>query len=233
MDAWVMFQLFVPVLLVAGLVWLVLRWMAKDVPRAALDVQRWAFSRAFLILIVALVVGMVGIRGLHDDAWRFVVAGGILLCGMACLGQIAVAMFQRKQAGDMLLDCGTSPTKALYLLLAVAGLLLMLGNGLLVQRDGLDRPEPISGMFLGVVLLVYGLWAAFGHLQFREKGIWSYTDLVPWERIESYRWDHESGRTLFLTIRRRFAFFFPHEFPLVIPADQTRRVDQLLKDRLT
>jgi hypothetical protein len=93
--------------------------------------------------------------------------------------------------------------------------------------SALWRSSDDGMVFLGWLFMLQGILTAlmaFRHFQLREHGLWNGTSLLPWDKIESYRW--AEGTTLMLTTKsspwsfKRGAFRVPVEFQ--------RAVDQWL-----
>jgi len=139
--------------------------------------------------------------------WGFVASLKFSLLAMYAL---TLAVFfinlvkNRRKAGSVLLDAGKHHMHRLFLL--TAGLLLF--SGVLNLFD-LATPDA-DGFTLFMVLFylsgaAFNLCFAFGRLQIREAGVWTYLDLVRWEKIGSYRWTGES--TLVFKTKGLLSFF--------------------------
>jgi len=87
-----------------------------------------------------------------------------LLWGLLLL-QFAVSWLRgRRTGGEVLLDCGPHPMRALFLVYAVFWFLLKL-----IEADGSSWQ---------VSFAAFWLFMAFGRLQIRRNGIWEYGSLL-------------------------------------------------------
>jgi hypothetical protein len=88
----------------------------------------------------------------------------------------------------------------------------------------------ISGLRggLGVVFAFYWVFMANTKLALYEHGIWAYTGLIRWDRINDYSW--KNGNTLIFVTNRRLPMFGRGALP--IPPQQVDEFKQLLDQHI-
>lgn len=133
----------------------------------------------------------------------------------------------RKRAGAVLLDCGPSPSRRLFLL--NGGLFLILG-----VASGLAFPGRY-GMLVAVVGLMgsaFYFFMAFGRLQVRENGIWVFVNLMDWHKIRSYFWQ-DGGDLTTLMIQARTRYPVLGRSALQVSMGHKDTLDEYLRARCT
>lgn len=86
----------------------------------------------------------------------------------------------RPRAGPVLLDAGPSPQRVLYLFLTLSYLVFSIDWNFQYLILSL-RPEADS-----LLISIFFITLASGRLQVCERGVWLYTALLPWRKINSY-----------------------------------------------
>jgi hypothetical protein len=127
---------------------------------------------------IALVTGKpVGQCNLESFAVLWVV------CIAACVGSYA---WGRARRGERLLDCGPNPAHLLFIknsiLFAIVG----------ITGVGFGGKLGLWGGLFAISFAVYWLLMSRGRLAVHENGIWSYWNLLPWNRIQAYRWKDDT-----------------------------------------
>jgi hypothetical protein len=139
-------------------------------------------------------------------------------------GFVLVFFIGRMKRGDVLLDCGHHPTRALFLLNAVLFTFLGLGGGFASDAFG---TVGIAGALFGLSFSVYWVLISFGRLQIVENGIWQYWSLLRWRRIESYEWKGDANSTLMLQAKTKLPFLGRGALPVSI--EHKEAVSELLE----
>lgn len=111
----------------------------------------------------------------------------LMLWGITMVCVVGAWLYGRKSGGQVVLDCGSFPNWKLCLLNAA---LLMLLNlpGTWSANYFLGVYAPIFGISCAIFWLIL----AMGRLQIREAGIWCYSGLLRWTKIDTYRWSDDS-----------------------------------------
>jgi len=130
--------------------------------------------------------------------------------GLALLAFFGTWLYDRANAGHVLLDCGRQPTLNLMLFCAGLSLILALMNG-----------RPIFNISFAALSLI----VATGRLQVRENGIWLYASLLRWHRIGSYCWADDA--TLIVKRRGPFGFF---SGALSVPPEHRKAIEGFLSE---
>lgn len=128
----------------------------------------------------------------------------------------------RGSGGKVLMDCGPHPTRALFLFNAI--LFGSLGVGALL----LFSPPNLVSILGGAFFIVFGIyWGVLsrGRLQLREEGIWCYTGLVPWGRIEASSWDANST----LRFRTKGVLSKIVSSAIPVPPEQQQEFEKILQ----
>ncbi len=129
-------------------------------------------------------------------------------------------LYGKRVGGRVLLDCGFTPTRNLFLLVAAFYLFSWLW--------GFTTPgkEPIGEDIQELLFAVFFLFMAFVRLQIRENGIWEYGGLLRWHKLVSYRWADDG--TL-ITCRKGLLTTLRVDLP--VPPEQREAVKALLLER--
>ena len=149
--------------------------------------------------------------------------GFALLWGLVFAWFVAAWLYGRQAGGRVLLDCGPTPSRKLFLVNAGLALILGLKYGL----DGGSAAKmfgPAALVLFGVSYSVYSLIMAGGRLQVRENGLWQYCGLLRWGKVKSYHWADDG--TLLLQSRGPSSFL-RGAFP--VPPEHKDVFDQLLR----
>ncbi|MBT5706273.1 MAG: hypothetical protein HOI66_08120, partial [Verrucomicrobia bacterium] len=102
-------------------------------------------------------------------------------------------------SGNILLDCGPPPARWMLVLSVFWSSMIALGCA--YRKPSFLGGDSLDSLIFASLTLVL-LTGAQGRLQFSEHGLWTYSGLVRWQKIESYCW--EDNYTLFITLRNRF-----------------------------
>ncbi len=114
---------------------------------------------------------------------------------------IGYGLWRRGQAGSVLLNPGRSSSHKMFVVLG--GLFMLLSIVELVELL-LGAGTELTEVFLPLGMLSFGayfLFIGWSGVEFREAGIFSFGQLVKWERIESYEFGVKT-----LTVRQRWWF---------------------------
>jgi hypothetical protein len=171
----------------------------------------------FLILLSKAIASITGMDGL--DSFSLVVA----VCGIPVMVSFFMDwLIGRSLRGSTLLDCGQHPNQADAIMCVI---LCALGVAIAVMGT-MSIWFRIEFLAISVATAIQCQIIATGRLQIRESGIWQYSRLLSWGRIESFAWAKDS--TLSLTVWRGFAFSERVELP--IPTEHIETVSQLLQE---
>ena len=206
--------------------------MRKAMPSAALRQGR---NRALVCLVVFILVTIVlTVAMRHWCQWT------LGQSFWAILGVLSVfflpAFFgkwfrDRSRAGPLVLDCGEHLNNRLFLINAVMwSLFAVLAVAAVLVTAFLGKDDLLIPTLVALWLAsfaVYWLIMTFGRLQIRENGIWYYTELLNWDRIESYEWLGEPNPKLIVKTRAKPPFFGRGALPL--PLVYQVAVDELLR----
>lgn len=143
------------------------------------------------------------------------------LCGLVLVVFLGTWIYGRNAAGRVLLDCGTHPTKILFLI--NAAIFPILGVVVGLNTTSLSWTFGIAGPVLGVSFGVFYLIMATGRLQVRENGIWAYWGLLPWGKVGSYQWANDGT----LLVRRKGPLALM-QGALPVPPEHKQAVEELL-----
>jgi len=148
-----------------------------------------------------------------------------LLCGLTLLTFFLTWLLGRNAGGRVVVDCGPHPGRWLFLF--EAGLFALMGaGGSLAMGESSMAPRVASAVF-GLVFAMYWLVLATSRLQVKEGGLWQYTGLLPWHKVESFSWSPDS--TLQVTVKGRFALLRHGALP--VPPEYRQDVEKALKER--
>lgn len=138
---------------------------------------------------------------------------------------IAITFFisNRLSSGKIKLHISSSRNKHLELILFALGLIL----GILTIVTAKIYVDFVEG-FCWVGLAIVNLFALKSGLDFREKGIFYFGELIRWEAIESLGWEKHENTYRLKIIRRTFFFSFSKEINLTIPVEKVEDVNLLL-----
>jgi hypothetical protein len=148
-----------------------------------------------------------------------------LICGLTLLTFFLTWLFGRNAGGQVLVDCGPHPAR--WLLLFEAGLFALMGaGGSLGALGGSSMAPRIASAVFGLVFAMFWLVLATGRLQVKEGGLWQYTGLLPWHKVESFSWSPDS--TLQVTVKGPFALLRHGALP--VPPEFRREVEKALEE---
>lgn len=138
---------------------------------------------------------------------------------------VVVWLIRRYSSGPPLLDCGPHPGRALFLtigsLSAILGLCGAFGQAELGPfQVGISLFQLSAAVFCAILGL--------GRLEIREKGIWQYTSVLTWHKIESCEWAGKSGSTLLIRTKTKFPIFGQGELP--VPVEHKAAMARLLQE---
>ena len=140
----------------------------------------------FLVIMTLYMAVVASLAFLLSSAvgWPFAHAFDVSfqsICGVSLLGGISWITISRLSAGQMLFDAGPLPQRRWYMA-AAAFFLVSIPFNLDLSHILASLQSETTTLFLGAYFAVL----ATGRLQVHKKGLWLYTDLVPWRNIESY-----------------------------------------------
>ena len=139
-------------------------------------------------------------------------------------------LYGKNRGGAVLLDCGSHPTRKLFLINAALFLLMGAGGSFAFSVDSFGEFRIASALFgftFGFTFSIYFVIMASGRLQIREQGIWQYWGLLKWQNIKSYEWEGEADATLMLQARTRLPFLGRGALP--VPVEHKDAVDELIR----
>lgn len=162
------------------------------------------------------------------------------ILGTTGVGVIATLVFfdffwnwvqSKRNAGAILIECGTFPSRGLFILVGAFYLVLTIGSIIFAMKNVsgiLSWEGAIATAWIGlcVAMLVYQSMTIWGRLQFRANGIWCYIGLVPWKRIVSWNWTGSTGTTLLIQRKSRFGFLATGAVPIAL--ELKAKVDELM-----
>jgi hypothetical protein len=133
-------------------------------------------------------------------------------------------LYDRANAGHVLLDCGPFPVRTMFLI-----------NGALLVVLALSFVFAVPSASMTDLIFGPVLWASFsalcfiegtGRLQIRENGIWRYSSLLRWAKISSYHWADNST----LVVRQKGSLpFFKGALP--VPPEHREAIEGFLAER--
>jgi hypothetical protein len=147
-----------------------------------------------------------------------------LLCGLNLLTFFLTWLFGLNAGGQVLVDCGPHPAR--WLLLFEAGLFALMGAGGSLALGGSSMAPRIASAVFGLVFAMFWLVLATGRLQVKEGGLWQYTGLLPWHKVESFSWSPDS--TLQVTVKGPFALLRHGALP--VPPEFRQEVEKALEE---
>lgn len=129
---------------------------------------------------------------------------------------------KNRYSGAVLVDCGPNPQRLVFIFFAA---------GLSVSYiSDFFRSSIFVAEFSPKPLLVAGiLYLAFGRLQFRQNGLWSYGLFALWRNIASHEWIDATT----LKVEVRGLFYLAPSWLLRIPPSQKQAVSELLAEHLS
>lgn len=146
-------------------------------------------------------------------------------------------MRRAAQAGDILLEIGR-PRGRLIIFIVAAGI-VSLGVGItsIIQVIADSNTEAVTQLrhisdalfylSLGICLLFWGLSKG----AIRESGIIVYSQLLKWDKIESFQWVKNKPTTLALSVKRRFPW--GRTVYVRFPSDKQKAATEILERNLS
>jgi hypothetical protein len=166
-----------------------------------------------------------GIKALTGRTFRDSGAIAFAIFWVVIFAAFVLAFFiGRMKRGEILLDCGQHPAKALFLFNAVVFAFIGLGGGF--ASKGNDTIGITSALF-GLTFSAYWVLICFGRLQIVENGIWQYWNLLKWQKIEAYEWKGNANSTLMLQAKTKIPFLGRGALP--VPTEYKEAVSELLE----
>ena len=168
------------------------------------------------VLVLSLILNAFGMdlfRGKPKMVLQVVLAS--LFFGLA-----AHMILARMRSGPELADLGPSPLRIFFLLTGI--LTILSGMHTLITESGIGGP--IVGLAQGIWLVVMG----FARSQIRDRGLYYFGGLVPWDKIVRYEWSEKS--TLLVDLRQRK--WWQDRLQVPVPAPLVREVDELMRSHV-
>jgi hypothetical protein len=178
----------------------------------------------FLVGLWLLLGGMIAVVTGRERADSLLISIA-LICGLTMLTFFLTWLFGRNAGGQVLVDCGPHPARWLFLF--EAGLFALVGGGGCLALGGSSMAPRVASAVFGLVVAVYWLVLAASRLQVKERGLWLYTGLLPWHKVESFSWTPDS--TLQVTVSGTFARLRHGALP--VPPEFRQDVEKALKQR--
>ena len=149
-----------------------------------------------------------------------------LICSLVAFACSAVSStWQNRGAGKVLIDCGPTPGRRVFLLQIP---IMFLAAGYFLSYGWKTDNILIASGFAAFSL--FWIFMARSRLQICEGGIRLHQGLVPWQRIQSYQWKEGDTPTLLLRINSRWSWYSHGAFP--IPAKFRDAVGELLQQKV-
>lgn len=195
--------------------------------REALAVFAFILCGALAIILTAW-----SIRTLTHETWGESFGRAWVLVASALLVfNLGHHAWFKLRSGLLLLDIRPNPARSLSLLCSLIFLGANLFGGELsettqLMREG-DGFELLSAALTYLLLPIFWVLIAFSRFQFRQRGIWHYANLIPWQRVHSYHWQDDD--TLVISLRFRG---LEREQTYDIPDEKVRTLKELLETRL-
>jgi peptidoglycan/LPS O-acetylase OafA/YrhL len=126
----------------------------------------------------------------------------------------------QRTAGRVLLDCGSFPAASSLKLTIISAPVVVLYATYLFDGWGLR----LAAMAFGMAMIIFSYVMSRSRLQICEHGIWLYSDLLKWERIESWQWVDDKS----LRFTRRGNFPLVRRGVIQVPPEQRTVVSELL-----
>jgi hypothetical protein len=182
--------------------------------------------RNALLCLVGVLALAGGLTALGWLAWGvplpYAVLGSLLaLWGVALIAMLGIWLRSRNSSGSVLLDLGPNPGRGPSRKLA--GSFAVLAVSAAVAFGWQSLAAAVAIMAGGAVFAVSFLLIGSGRLQVRENGLCVGWELVPWERIGSWRWEGDSALWL-----RTTGFFSWYQRAMPIAPAQQQEAHELL-----
>jgi len=130
--------------------------------------------------------------------------------------------YRLRDRGGVLLDFGPDPGRKMFL---VVGLFCLLAGFLSAAVTVMaSRRADINSVVLPAIQIALAtqfLVRATGRVQVTEKGLWQSANLLPWDKIGSYRWVNHSTLVAVKGVG-------PFSFKMPVPIEHKKAVDDLL-----
>ena len=136
---------------------------------------------ALFIVIVSSLAFLIGLMTGWPFGQTFDIAFRSISIFLLIAGFVWMAV-SRLGAGPLLLDTGAVYPGRGWFIAGVLGYLIVLS----LDFDFGNLLRSLTSQANTLLLVIYFAVLALGRLQVREQGIWLYTVLLPWNKIESY-----------------------------------------------
>ncbi|MHB0939422.1 MAG: hypothetical protein ACYDCO_26920 [Armatimonadota bacterium] len=174
-------------------------------------------------LLFAYVLLILAFHFLLDQSWLYAFRNSMgVVWAVSFVGFFVQYLRGWLARGDVLLNCGSRPMRFMFFFNACVFPYIILSSTSFFTDIPLAMKIVLAASFV-VFYLVMGL----GRMQLCEHGIWTYAELVKWERIKSYHWEDAS---LFVEYRSKTPI--PAKGVLSFPPDRVQVVDFILREQL-
>lgn len=199
-----------------------------------LQMTRAAWKRgsinALICLMVLYPLGFVFAFGLALYFQTGMIVGTVMaFATLAMISFVALAIkrfVDGTSAGAVLLDCGPHPARKMFRIQAI--LFVLLGVILLAAQQGW-----LMNLFavFAISFSVYWIALSRGRLIICENGIWQYTSLLPWHKIQKYGFVGDDDATLMIQSYAISPMFGRGALPIHV--NQKEEIAELLRARIT
>ncbi len=93
-------------------------------------------------------------------------------------------IYGRSRRGALLLDCGSHPTRWLFLVMAAIFFIAGVTGSIVNFNDSMGR----WGTLFALSFSAYWILMGTGRLGIHEHGVWTYWGLMRWKRVKGYYW---------------------------------------------
>ncbi len=141
------------------------------------------------------------------------------------LGLVAGWVQGLSRRGTLLLDCGSHPTRWLFLANAVFFAIAGVCGSFATNTNMFVGP---FGTLFALSFAAYWVFMGMGRLGIHEHGIWTYWGLMKWGRIKKYSWAADG--TLLIRSNGPLSFLLRSAIP--VPNERLAEFKRLLLQRL-
>ena len=206
----------------------------NNLPKAAL--LQGIKNSVFAVLFVWSVIGatsLILILGLRQPLGSSVFLAWAILWICLCAVVVVTWATNRRRSGPVLLDI--TPYPARIPALVVSGLILgFIFWELTDFRHARINSPRLVILLIAVSMAGYLCLMAFSRIQARENGLLAYVDLLKWDKIASFAWDHSDSRMS--TLKLKFQGRLPVSLrngAVPVPKDKVDKLKVLLHQHLS